>query len=113
MRQKRAKSYRKLMSLYHINFGFRQPYQILVDADMCKAAIDNKMDLHKQLEMVLQGDVKPSEWSVRGFDGNADGYGGIACDHAVLYTLAILGGEGRAAGGGSGGDIREEKVQSS
>ncbi|KAL1669070.1 Fcf1-domain-containing protein [Schizophyllum commune] len=59
MRQKRAKSYRKLMSLYHINFGFRQPYQILVDADMCKAAIDNKMDLHKQLEMVLQGDVKP------------------------------------------------------
>ena len=61
MRQKRAKSYRKLMSLYHINFGFRQPYQILVDADMCKAAIDNKMDLYKQLEMVLQGDVKPSE----------------------------------------------------
>ncbi|KAL1748903.1 Fcf1-domain-containing protein [Schizophyllum fasciatum] len=59
MRQKRAKSYRKLMSLYHINFGFRQPYQVLVDADMCKAAIDNKMDLHKQLETVLQGDIKP------------------------------------------------------
>ncbi|TRM65803.1 Fcf1-domain-containing protein [Schizophyllum amplum] len=59
MRQKRAKSYRKLMSLYHINFGFRQPYQVLVDADMCTTAIDNKMELHKQLESVLQGDVKP------------------------------------------------------
>jgi hypothetical protein len=29
MRQKRAKTYRKLMSLYSLTFGFRQPYQIL------------------------------------------------------------------------------------
>jgi len=29
MRQKRAKAYRKLMTLYSISFGFRQPYQVL------------------------------------------------------------------------------------
>lgn len=29
MRQKRAKAYRKLMHLYCMSFGFRQPYQIL------------------------------------------------------------------------------------
>ena len=29
MRQKRAKAYRKLMSLYSMSFGFRQPYQVL------------------------------------------------------------------------------------
>lgn len=29
MRQKRAKTYRKLMALYSMSFGFRQPYQTL------------------------------------------------------------------------------------
>jgi hypothetical protein len=29
MRQKRAKTYRKLMSLYSLTFGFREPYQVL------------------------------------------------------------------------------------
>ncbi|KAG5644727.1 hypothetical protein DXG03_007856 [Asterophora parasitica] len=59
MRQKRAKAYRKLMSLYSMTFGFRQPYQVLVDAEMCKAAIDHKIELVKQLTSVLQGEVKP------------------------------------------------------
>ncbi|KAJ8580451.1 Fcf1-domain-containing protein, partial [Rhizopogon salebrosus TDB-379] len=59
MRQKRAKTYRKLMHLYSMSFGFRQPYQILVDSEMCKIAIDSKLDLTKQLATVLQGNVKP------------------------------------------------------
>ena len=29
MRQKRAKAYRKLMHMYSMSFGFRQPYQVL------------------------------------------------------------------------------------
>lgn len=29
MRQKRTKAYRKLMQLYCMSFGFRQPYQVL------------------------------------------------------------------------------------
>ncbi|KAJ7786007.1 Fcf1-domain-containing protein [Mycena metata] len=59
MRQKRAKAYRKLMALYSMSFGFRQPYQVLVDSEMCKAATELKIELAKQLNSVLQGDVKP------------------------------------------------------
>jgi len=59
MRQKRAKAYRKLMSLYSMSFGFRQPYQVLVDSEMCKVAISHKIELEKQLGVVLQGTVKP------------------------------------------------------
>ncbi|ESK98374.1 rrna-processing protein utp23 [Moniliophthora roreri MCA 2997] len=59
MRQKRAKAYRKLMHLYAMSFGFRQPYQVLVDSEICKEAIKHKCDLVKQLGSVLQGEVKP------------------------------------------------------
>ncbi|KAI0651775.1 Fcf1-domain-containing protein [Trametes meyenii] len=59
MRQKRAKAYRKLMSLYSLTFGFRQPYQVLVDSHMCKEAVAHKIELVKQLSAVLQGTVKP------------------------------------------------------
>ncbi|TFY79374.1 hypothetical protein EWM64_g4639 [Hericium alpestre] len=59
MRQKRAKAYRKLMALYCMSFGFRQPYQVLVDSEMCKTAITQKLDFVKQLGIVLQGTVKP------------------------------------------------------
>jgi len=41
-----------------MTFGFRQPYQVLVDSEMCKAAIDHKIDLVKQVCTVLQGEVK-------------------------------------------------------
>ncbi|KAI0735249.1 Fcf1-domain-containing protein, partial [Earliella scabrosa] len=59
MRQKRAKAYRKLMSLYSMSFGFRQPYQVLVDSHMCTDAVAHKTELAKQLGVVLQGTVKP------------------------------------------------------
>ncbi|KAH6917215.1 PIN domain-like protein [Coprinopsis sp. MPI-PUGE-AT-0042] len=59
MRQKRAKAYRKLMHLYSQFFGFRQPYQLLIDPETCKMAIENKFDLVKQLSTVAQGEVKP------------------------------------------------------
>ncbi|KDQ63804.1 hypothetical protein JAAARDRAFT_53993 [Jaapia argillacea MUCL 33604] len=59
MRQKRAKTYRKLMALYTRSFGFREPYQVLVDSEMCKAAVSNSVDLAKQLGSVVQGTVKP------------------------------------------------------
>ncbi|OCH96485.1 Fcf1-domain-containing protein [Obba rivulosa] len=59
MRQKRAKAYRKLMSLYSMSFGFREPYQVLVDSEMCKTSVAQKIDLAKQLGVVLQGTVKP------------------------------------------------------
>ncbi|KAF9499821.1 hypothetical protein BDN71DRAFT_1441418 [Pleurotus eryngii] len=59
MRHKRAKTYKRLMALYSMSFGFRQPYQVLIDSHMCKEAIDHKLDIMKQLGVVLQGLVKP------------------------------------------------------
>jgi len=47
------------MSLYSLTFGFRQPYQVLVDSDMCRYAVTAKIDLQHQLSTVLQGTVKP------------------------------------------------------
>ncbi|KZT06891.1 uncharacterized protein LAESUDRAFT_652645 [Laetiporus sulphureus 93-53] len=58
MRQGRAKTYRKLMSMYCMSFGFRQPYQVLVDSEMCKHAASQQHDFLKQLGVVLQGSVK-------------------------------------------------------
>jgi len=59
MRQKRAKAYKKLMSLYHLSFGFREPYQVLVNSDICITSTTLKLELAKQFANVLQGDVKP------------------------------------------------------
>ncbi|CAE6456463.1 unnamed protein product [Rhizoctonia solani] len=58
MRQKRAKAYKKLMALYSMNFGFRQPYQVLVDSTFCVEICQHKMDPTKQLTTVLQGECK-------------------------------------------------------
>jgi U3 small nucleolar RNA-associated protein 23 len=60
MRQKRAKQYKKLMSLYSLSFGFRQPYQVLIDATFCTQGVQMKIELEKQLGVVVQGSCKPS-----------------------------------------------------
>ena len=66
------------MAAYSLTFGFRKPYQVLgadglstfafgvanticsADSLMCKEAVEHKLDLVKQLGIVLQGTVKPS-----------------------------------------------------
>ncbi|QRV74953.1 rRNA processing protein, Fcf1 family protein [Ceratobasidium sp. AG-Ba] len=58
MRQKRTKAYKKLMALYHMSFGFRQPYQVLVDSTFCLEVFQHKIDPLKQLCTVLQGECK-------------------------------------------------------
>jgi U3 small nucleolar RNA-associated protein 23 len=60
MRGKRSKQYRKLMHQYELNFGFREPYQVLVDAKMVEDATKFKMDLPAALERTLHGKIKPS-----------------------------------------------------
>ena len=59
MRGKRSKQYRKLMQQYCITFGFRQPYQCIVDAELVKDTTRFKMDLVASLERTLHGTVKP------------------------------------------------------
>jgi U3 small nucleolar RNA-associated protein 23 len=73
------------MALYSMSSGFHQPYQVLgiyiyiymvdncptlrkkikpkkflVDSEMCKDATERKIELLKQLTVILQGNVKPS-----------------------------------------------------
>ncbi|KAF7557030.1 hypothetical protein G7046_g6142 [Stylonectria norvegica] len=59
MRGKRSKQYRKLMEQFSMTFGFREPYQILVDAEMVKDSCRFKMDLAPALSRTVHGEVKP------------------------------------------------------
>ncbi|KAI9680031.1 MAG: hypothetical protein M1817_005047 [Caeruleum heppii] len=59
MKGKRSKQYRKLMQQYGIHFGFREPYQVLLDAEIIKDAARFSMDLTKGLERTLHGKIKP------------------------------------------------------
>ncbi|OTB05576.1 hypothetical protein M426DRAFT_10617 [Hypoxylon sp. CI-4A] len=58
-RAKRSKQYRKLMEQFSMSFGFREPYQVLVDADFIAEANKCKMDVMRRLEDTLHGQVKP------------------------------------------------------
>ncbi len=58
MKLKRAKAYRKLMHQYSLQFGFREPYQVLLDSAILEDAYRFKIDLGPRLEGVLQGKVK-------------------------------------------------------
>ncbi|KAF1951946.1 hypothetical protein CC80DRAFT_495816 [Byssothecium circinans] len=59
MKLKRAKSYRKLLHQYQIQFGFREPYQVLLDSAILEDAHRLKIDLVPRLRSVLQGQIKP------------------------------------------------------
>lgn len=59
MRQKRAKAYKKQMTIYTNTFKFREPYQTIIDAELvlnCQAA---KYNLEKGLSRTIQGETKP------------------------------------------------------
>ncbi|KAI9723178.1 MAG: hypothetical protein M1828_004281 [Chrysothrix sp. TS-e1954] len=56
---KRSKQYRKLMQQYGIHFGFREPFQVLVDAEILLDAA--RVDFLALLESTLHGKIKPSE----------------------------------------------------
>lgn len=60
MRGKRSKQYRKLMHQFELNFNFREPYQVLVDAEMIQETARFSMDLAPALERTFHGKVKPS-----------------------------------------------------
>ncbi|KAI9720035.1 MAG: hypothetical protein M1812_003162 [Candelaria pacifica] len=59
MRGKRSKQYRKLMQQYGMTFSFREPYQVLLDADIILDAARYKMDLIGGLQRTLHGKIKP------------------------------------------------------
>jgi len=59
MRQKRAKAYKRLMTLYAQTFNFRQPYQVLVSDDFLLELANKQLDVAKQLATCVQGECKP------------------------------------------------------
>ncbi|SPN96740.1 related to UTP23 Essential nucleolar protein that is a component of the SSU (small subunit) processome involved in 40S ribosomal subunit biogenesis [Cephalotrichum gorgonifer] len=59
MRGKRSKQYRKLMEQYEMHYGFRKPYQVIVDSDMITETTRLKMDMNVLLKKTLHGDIKP------------------------------------------------------
>jgi len=59
MGAKRNKQYRKLMHQYALNFGFRPPYQVLLDAEIIQTAERCKMRLGGLLEKTLNDPIKP------------------------------------------------------
>ena len=62
MRQKRAKAYKKLMAMYELNFGFRQPYQVLGGSFTIDHSVErNGVDGGPQW---MQGYVPPL-WTIR------------------------------------------------
>ncbi|KAF1932120.1 uncharacterized protein M421DRAFT_416847 [Didymella exigua CBS 183.55] len=59
MKLKRAKAYKKLLHQYELNFGFREPYQVLLDSAILQDAYKFKIDVVGRLEKVLGAKVKP------------------------------------------------------
>ncbi|KAI0443355.1 Fcf1-domain-containing protein [Xylaria telfairii] len=57
-RAKRSKQYKRLMNQYEMNFGFREPYQVLCDSQFLEAAIRSKMDIDHILKATLHGTTK-------------------------------------------------------
>ncbi|KAG0139828.1 hypothetical protein CROQUDRAFT_718880 [Cronartium quercuum f. sp. fusiforme G11] len=59
MKTKRTKANRKTMQIYNSVFKFREPYQVLLDADFMITAVTQKIDIQSRLESVVGGSVKP------------------------------------------------------
>jgi len=57
MKVKRQKKAEKVLKYYELNFGFRKPWNLLVDGTLCVAALDNKVLLREQIPKYLE-DVK-------------------------------------------------------
>ncbi|XP_018575407.1 rRNA-processing protein UTP23 homolog [Anoplophora glabripennis] len=58
MKIRRYKKVNKRLGFYINNFGFRQPYQLLVDGTFCYAALNNKINIANNIPRYLQGDIK-------------------------------------------------------
>ncbi|KAL1123989.1 hypothetical protein AAG570_001759 [Ranatra chinensis] len=58
MRIKRQKRVNKLINFYCNNFGFRKPFQLLIDGTFCHAALKSKFNIQDQLEKYFQGSIK-------------------------------------------------------
>ncbi|XP_075214030.1 rRNA-processing protein UTP23 homolog [Lycorma delicatula] len=58
MRINRHKKVHKCLNFFSNNFGFRKPFQVLIDGTLCYSALKNKVNIQDQLKNYLGVDVK-------------------------------------------------------
>lgn len=58
MKITRYKRVRRFLSVYRNTFGFRAPYQVLIDATFCQFALNNKINIKEQLPKYLGDELK-------------------------------------------------------
>ena len=58
MKIKRHKHIRKVLTFYNSNFGFKPPYNVLIDGTFCKAALKFKVNISEQLPRYLEAETK-------------------------------------------------------
>jgi U3 small nucleolar RNA-associated protein 23 len=54
-----TQAYKKQLHQYELNFGFREPYQVLLDSQILQDAYNFKIDLIARIQKMLGGQVKP------------------------------------------------------
>lgn len=59
MRQKRAKAYKKQMTVYLHTFKFREPFQAIVDDELVLNCEKAQFHIEKGLNRTIQGETKP------------------------------------------------------
>lgn len=58
MKVKRQKHVRKILTFYRSYFGYRSPFQVLVDGTFCRAALNCKVNISEQLPKYLDAEVQ-------------------------------------------------------
>jgi U3 small nucleolar RNA-associated protein 23 len=58
MKINRRKRTQRTLAFYAHTFGFREPYQVLVDGTFCQQALANKVNVSEQLSKLLEGRVE-------------------------------------------------------
>ncbi|XP_055837383.1 rRNA-processing protein UTP23 homolog [Episyrphus balteatus] len=58
MKINRFKKSQKILSFFTTNFQYHEPYQVLIDATFCQAALQNKVIIEEQLKKYFQSELK-------------------------------------------------------
>ncbi|XP_072937289.1 rRNA-processing protein UTP23 homolog [Epargyreus clarus] len=58
MKITRYKKVQKYLKFYYNNYGFHQPYQLLIDGTFCFAAFKEQINIREQIPRYLNGQVK-------------------------------------------------------
>ncbi|KAI6226956.1 Protein of unknown function DUF652 domain containing protein [Aphelenchoides besseyi] len=58
MKVKRQKRARRIMTFFHYNYKYNEPYKVLLDGTFCQAALQNKINLREQMPKYIDAPVE-------------------------------------------------------